>query len=100
MATGARFARIEGQPRRSHGLACEGLGAAFRDGALLLTIELLELVALTNSDLGHNADAARLLGAADVERERTGYVRSVPALDEIASVLVCLQNCRRTGGIC
>jgi predicted ATPase/DNA-binding CsgD family transcriptional regulator len=92
LATGARFARIEGQPRRSHGLACEGLGAAFRDGALLLTIELLELVALTNSDLGHNADAARLLGAADVERERTGYVRSVPALDEIASVLVCLKT--------
>jgi predicted ATPase/DNA-binding CsgD family transcriptional regulator len=92
LATNARFARIEGQPRRSQGLACEGLGAAFRDGALLLAVELLELVAITTSDLGHNAEAVRLLGAADVERERTGYVRSVPALDEIASVLVCLKT--------
>ena len=92
VATEARLARVEGQPRRSYDLACNGLRAAFRDGAILLATELLELVAITSSDLGRNAEAARLLGAADAEREMIGYVRSVPALDEIASVLVCLKT--------
>ena len=100
LATGARFAQGEGLVGRSHGLACEGLGAAFRDGALLLTIELLELVAITNSDLGHNARRGTPFGSCGrrTRKDRVRSDRSTQASDEIASVLVCLENCRRTGG--
>jgi DNA-binding CsgD family transcriptional regulator len=53
---------------------------------------LLELVAITCSDLGSLAEAARLLGAAENQRDRVGYVRPVPARDELAPVLVDMQR--------
>ena len=88
----ARLARAEGEPARAHGLACDGLAAAFEGGHLLWAVELLELVAITCSDLGSLAEAARLLGAAENQRDRVGYVRPVPARDELAPVLVDMQR--------
>ena len=48
----ARLARAEGLPARAHGLACNGLAAAFEGGHVLWVVDLLELVAITSSDLG------------------------------------------------
>jgi len=84
----ARLARAEAQLRRAHALACDGLKAAFQGGALLLVVELLELVAITCADLGRHAEAARLLGTAELQREVTGYARWAPGRDELAPVIV------------
>ena len=51
-------------------------------------IDLLELTAITLADLGHEVEAARLLGAAEHQREITKYVRSAPARGEISPVLI------------
>ena len=88
----ARLARAECEPHRAQGLACDGLRLAYDAGALLYTIELLELVAITCADVGRHAEAARLLGAAERQRDLIGYVRSVPATDELAPVLVELRT--------
>lgn len=87
----ARLARAEGLPVRAHGLACDGLAAALEGGYVLRVVELLELVAITCSDLGTPADAARLLGAAVSQRDFIGYVRPAAARNELAPVLADLQ---------
>jgi hypothetical protein len=48
----ARLARAAGEPARAHGLACDGLAAAFEGGHVLWAIDLVELVAITCADLG------------------------------------------------
>jgi len=58
-------------------------------------IDLLELTAITLADLGHEVEAGRLLGAAEHQREITKYVRWAPARDELAPVLI---NIEETGG--
>ena len=83
----ARLARAEGELHRSHALACEGLDAAFRGGHLAWAIDLLELVAVTLANLGHFDEAARLLGAAEHQRETTKYARWALAREELAPVL-------------
>jgi len=88
----ARLARAEGLLGRAHGLACDGLAAALEGGHVVRVIDLLELVAITCSDLGSPAEAARLLGAAECHRERIGYVPAAPARDELAPVLADLQT--------
>jgi predicted ATPase/DNA-binding CsgD family transcriptional regulator len=87
----ARLARSEGLPARAHGLACNGLAAAFEGGHVLWVVDLLELVAITCSDLGSPTEAARLLGAAESHRDLIGYVRPAPARDELAPVLADLR---------
>ncbi len=87
----ARFARVEGEPQRAHGLACDALRLAYDAGSLLFAIELLELVALTLADLGRPYEAVRLVGAAERQRDVTGYVRPVPAGAELVPVLAELQ---------
>jgi DNA-binding CsgD family transcriptional regulator len=87
----ARLARSEGLPARAHSMACSGLIAAFEGGHVLWVVDLLELVAITCSDLGSPAEAARLLGAAESQRDLTGYVRPAPAREELAPVLADLQ---------
>jgi DNA-binding CsgD family transcriptional regulator len=72
-------------------MACSGLIAAFEGGHVLWVVDLLELVAITCSDLGSPAEAARLLGAAESQRDLTGYVRPAPAREELAPVLADLQ---------
>jgi DNA-binding CsgD family transcriptional regulator len=87
----ARLARSEGQVQRSVELACKGLDTAFGRGALLETIELLELVAIVSPDDGYHSKAARLLGAAQVQREVTGYVQSEPLRQELAQVVAIIE---------
>jgi predicted ATPase/DNA-binding CsgD family transcriptional regulator len=82
----ARLARAEGKLARAHGLACDGLAAAFEGGHVLWAIDLLELVTITCADLGDATEAARLLGAAERQRDLVGYVRPAPHRDEVAPV--------------
>ncbi len=65
----ARVARAEGRPHRALGLACDGLQSAFSSGALLLSVDLLDLIVTLLFELGLPEVAARLLGAADHHRE-------------------------------
>jgi DNA-binding CsgD family transcriptional regulator len=88
----AWLARAEGQLDRAHALACDGLEAAFHGGHVLWTVDLLELVAIAWGELGHLAEAARLLGAAEGQRDLTGYVRPAPARDQLAPVMTELKN--------
>jgi predicted ATPase/DNA-binding CsgD family transcriptional regulator len=88
----ARLARAEGRYRRAHALACDGLEAAFSGGHVPRVVDLLELTAITLADVGHAVDAARLVGAADHQREITKYVRWAPARDELAPVLANLEE--------
>lgn len=90
----ARLARAEGELHRAHGLACDGLGAALSGGHLPRAIDLLELVAVTVADLGQVDEAARLLGAAERQRELTKYARSAPARDELGPVLTKIEEAR------
>jgi predicted ATPase/DNA-binding CsgD family transcriptional regulator len=84
----ARLARAEGELHRAHTLACEGLDAAFRGGHLAWAIDLLELVGVTVADLENFGEAARLLGAAEHQREVTNYARWALAREELAPVVV------------
>jgi DNA-binding CsgD family transcriptional regulator len=84
----ARLARAQGELRRSHALACQGLDAAFRGGNVVRAIDLLELVVVTVAGLGHFGEAARLFGAAEHQRDITKYARWAPARDELVPVLV------------
>ncbi len=88
----SRLARADGDWTRAHQLACEGLGQAVAAGHIIRAIDLLELVAITGADLGRAAEAARLLGAAQCQREATGYRRWAPAEDELAPVLAGIQS--------
>jgi ATP/maltotriose-dependent transcriptional regulator MalT len=88
----ARLARADGDWSRSHALACDGVEQAAGAGHLLWAIDLLELAAVTGADLGRAAEAARLLGAAECQREATGYRRWAPAEDELAPVLAGVQK--------
>jgi len=87
----ARLARAEGLAARARGLACNGLAAASEGGHVLWVVDLLELVAIICSDLGLPTEAARLLGAAESQRDLIGYVRPAPARAELATVLADLQ---------
>jgi len=83
----ARLARAEGRSQKALALACQALESSFSAGALLAAIELLELVGLVFFDLGEHVEAARLLGAAQRQRELTGYVRPAPEEAELVPVL-------------
>jgi predicted ATPase/DNA-binding CsgD family transcriptional regulator len=87
----ARLARAEGELRRAHALACDGLEGAARGGQLLWVIDLLELVAVTVADLEHFDEAARLLGAAERQREITKYARFAPVRHELEPVMAQIE---------
>jgi predicted ATPase/DNA-binding CsgD family transcriptional regulator len=88
----ARVARADRDWSRSHGLACDGLEQAAGAGHRVWAIDMLELVAITVSDLGRPAEGARLLGAAESQREATGYRRWAQARNELAPVLLATQT--------
>jgi len=88
----ARLARAEGEPVRARALACDGLAAALEGGHVLWAVELLELVTITCTDLGSFAEAARLLGAAEHQRDLIGYVRPAPARHELEPALVAMRT--------
>jgi len=92
MRASARLARHEGDPLESLRLACNGLEAATQAGALLDAVELLELAAMSSADLGRPVEAARLLGAAEAERETIGCIRAVPAEKEFAPVRTAIET--------
>ena len=88
----ARLARAEGSFHRAHGLACDGLEAAAGAGQRLWAIDLLELVAVTCADLGRHVEAARLLGAAQPQREATGFARWASPADELSPVVLTVES--------
>jgi len=88
----SHLARADGDWLRAHELACDGLEQAAGAGHVIWAIDLLELVAITGADLGRAAEAARLLGAAECQREATGYRRWARARDELAPVLAAAQT--------
>jgi predicted ATPase/DNA-binding CsgD family transcriptional regulator len=88
----ARLARADGSALRSQRLASDALEQSAGAGHRVWAIDLLELVAITTADLGRHAEAARLLGAAESQREATGYRRWAPAADELAPVILAVQT--------
>ena len=58
---------------------------------MLLSVDLLEVMVTLSFDLGHCEMAARLLGAADRQRDLTGYVRSGLVSDELVPVLAGIE---------
>lgn len=86
LRAGVRLARAQGDPQRAHGLACDGLKVAFEAGHVIWAIDLLELVVITSADMGLRAEAARLLGAAEAQREVTGYARGAVQRQELGQV--------------
>jgi predicted ATPase/DNA-binding CsgD family transcriptional regulator len=88
----ARLARADKSGQRAHALACDALEQAASAGHLVWATDLLELVAITGADLGRPAEGARLLGAAESQREATGYSRSAPVRDELAPTFLAVQT--------
>ena len=87
----ARLARAEGRTQRALSLACDGLQAALSSGAMLLLVDLLEIVVKLSADIGQCEKAARFFGAADQQRELTGYPRSAVASQEFVPVLAVIE---------
>lgn len=87
----ARLARAENRPHKALRLARDGLQASFHSGATLLSVDLLDLVVTLSFELGHPEVAARLLGAADRQRDVTGYLRSGLSHHEVVPVLAGIE---------
>jgi DNA-binding CsgD family transcriptional regulator len=83
----ARVARGRGDTSRAWELADEGLEMSRRRGAQLFVVDFLELVGLLAAGSERSTEAARLLAAAAIERERLGYVRFVPDQAEIDATM-------------
>ena len=75
MTTRARVAIAEGDPERAEQDAHDALACCAGVGALLGVADLLEILAGLANDAGSHREAARLFGAADGIRGRTGEVR-------------------------
>jgi len=69
----AEVARRGGEVRGAEGRAHEALELAAAHEIKLLVTDALETLAILAGDVGNHAQAARLLGAADSFRDRTGY---------------------------
>ena len=50
-------------------------------------IDLLELAAAAAADIGRPSEAARLIGAAEAQRNQTGYTRPAPSRAELLPVI-------------
>ena len=75
LTTRARVAVAEGDPKRAEQDAHDALSCSAAVGALLGVADLLEILAGLAADAGSHREAARLFGAADGIRRRTGQVR-------------------------
>jgi predicted ATPase/DNA-binding CsgD family transcriptional regulator len=73
--TSARVLRALGEISGAEAAATEGMHLAVEFGIVVSAPDLLETVAALRSDVGSDADAARLFGAAEVAREPLGSVR-------------------------
>jgi len=83
----ARLHRLRGEATSAAARAHEALACADAHELALATVDALEVLALLGADAGGAIEAARLLGAAEAFRERTGYCWRLPdhrrALEEI-----------------
>ncbi len=75
LTTRARVAIAEGDPEGAEEDAHDALACSAGVGALLGVPDLLEILAGLTGDAGSQSKAARLFGAADGIRRRTGQVR-------------------------
>ena len=74
-ATRARVATAEGDPALAERHARAGLACAAKVQALLAVPDILECLAGVAADAGGQREAARMFGAAEAIRNRTGLVR-------------------------
>jgi hypothetical protein len=81
----ASLDRLEGDHPGAEAVAHEALGVARRIGAHNRTIDALEVLAAIAADLGNTDEAARLLGAAEAARDRSGYCRDAFGRAETAT---------------
>jgi predicted ATPase/class 3 adenylate cyclase/DNA-binding CsgD family transcriptional regulator len=75
LATRARIAIAEGDPELAERHARAGLACAAEVQALLAVPDILECLAGVAADAGSQREAARMFGAAEAIRNRTGLVR-------------------------
>jgi predicted ATPase/class 3 adenylate cyclase/DNA-binding CsgD family transcriptional regulator len=75
LATRARVAIAEGDPELTERHARAGLACAAKVQALLAVPDILECLAGVAADAGGQREAARMFGAAEAIRNRTGLVR-------------------------
>jgi predicted ATPase/class 3 adenylate cyclase/DNA-binding CsgD family transcriptional regulator len=75
LATRARVAIAEGDPELAERHARAGLACAAKVQALLAVPDILECLAGVAADAGSQWEAARMFGAAEAIRNRTGLVR-------------------------
>ena len=75
LATRARVAIAEGDPELAERHARAGLACAAKVQALLAVPDILECLAGVAADAGSQREAARMFGAAEAIRNRTGLVR-------------------------
>ena len=75
LTTRARVAIAEGDPEGAERDAHDALACSAGVGALLGVPDILEILAGLAGDAGSHREAARLFGAADGIRRRTGEVR-------------------------
>jgi predicted ATPase/class 3 adenylate cyclase/DNA-binding CsgD family transcriptional regulator len=75
LATRARVAIAEGDPELAERHARAGLACAAKVQALLAVPDILECLAGVAADAGSQWEAARMFGAAEAIRDRTGLVR-------------------------
>ena len=75
LTTRARVAIAQGEPEQAERDAHEALATAARTGAYTGAPDTLECLAALAVDAGNHQEAARLFGAADAIRQRSGQVR-------------------------
>jgi predicted ATPase/class 3 adenylate cyclase/DNA-binding CsgD family transcriptional regulator len=75
LAKRVRVALVQGETNQAERDAHDAVALAAEMGAHLLTPDLRECVAVTAAQTASHSEAARLLGAADVMRQRIGVVR-------------------------
>lgn len=85
-------ARAAGEIAEAEGELADLLETIARSGAMLWASDALDFTAALRYDVGADADAVRLFGAADAGRARIGIVRVVGFPFDVASVLEQLRK--------
>jgi predicted ATPase/class 3 adenylate cyclase/DNA-binding CsgD family transcriptional regulator len=85
----AGLALLDGEVRAAQDLAHQALALGVDNEAAMLIVDGLEAVAVADHRLGRPEVAARLVGAAEAQRERSGYRwRHAPLEAEVPGILV------------
>jgi predicted ATPase/class 3 adenylate cyclase/DNA-binding CsgD family transcriptional regulator len=84
----AGLALLDGEVRAAQDLAHQALALGVDNDAAMLVVDGLEAVAITDHRLGRPEVAARLVGAAEAQRDRSGYRwRHAPLDAEVPGIL-------------